>query len=84
MDTIPTTRPARGDRMRFVVAVTSVVALMALTVAGLALMVGNGTESVSQGGTETFDVTMKEFSYDPSTIEVAPGTRGDRADVRAR
>jgi nitrite reductase (NO-forming) len=50
------------------------VGLVALTVAALALFNTRSDGTVSTGGTKTFDVTMTEFSYEPSSIEVEPGT----------
>jgi nitrite reductase (NO-forming) len=65
-----------GPGLRTAVAVTLVLTLVAVTVAALALYNSGGDNgSGAAGGTETVDVTMTEFSYEPSTIEVEPGTR---------
>lgn len=58
------------------IAVLTVLAALALAVGLIAVVAtGDGDDAAAgSGGAQTVDVTLTEFSVDPATIEVAPGT----------
>ncbi len=68
--------PTRSDAGWF--AVVSVLAVLALAVGIIAIVTrpdsSSATSATGGGGTQTVDVTLTEFSIEPATIAVDPGT----------